>query len=359
VTFDHEGFAALLCDWCLDVQPGARVLVESTTLAEPLALALHAAILDRDAWPHVRLTPPGLGGDFYRHAHERHRSEPPPVELTLLGGLDRRLRIDAPANTSELADVDPALIAAVSVARQDVQRAAAKVPWCLTLMPTPALAQAAGMSTHAYVEFVTRALFLDRPDPAAAWQELRERQAKLIDRLSCAHTIRIEAEGTDLSLEVTGRTWLNSDGRRNMPSGEIFTGPLERSANGTVRFTIPTGPPGVTVTGVELSFADGEVVGAGADRGDAYLQAALATDAGSRFLGELGIGTNTGIDRPTGHIMLDEKMAGTVHLALGRSYPESGGQNLSALHWDLICDLRQGGRLTADGETVFEPAPAS
>jgi aminopeptidase len=114
----------------------------------------------------------------------------------------------------------------------------------------------------------------------------------------------------------------------------------------------------VTVTGVELTFSDGEVVGARAERGDAYLQAALATDAGSRFLGELGIGTNTGIDRPTGHILLDEKMAGTVHLALGRSYPESGGQNLSALHWDLICDLRQGGRLTADGETVFEPAPA-
>jgi aminopeptidase len=358
VTFDHEGFAALLCDWCLDVQPGARVLVESTTLAEPLAVALHAAILDRDAWPHVRLMPPGLGGDFYRHARERHHSQPPPVELTLLGGLDRRLRIDAPANASELSDIDPALIAAVSVARQEVQRAATKVPWCLTLMPTPALAQAAGMSTHAYADFVTRALFLDRPDPPGAWQALRERQAELIDRLSSAHTIRIEAEGTDLSLEVTGRTWLNSDGRRNMPSGEVFTGPLERSANGTVRFTIPTGPPGVTVTGVELTFSDGEVVGAHAERGDAYLQAALATDAGSRFLGELGIGTNTGIDRPTGHILLDEKMAGTVHLALGRSYPESGGQNLSALHWDLICDLRQGGRLTADGETVFEPAPA-
>jgi aminopeptidase len=356
VTFDHEGFAALLCDWCLDVQPGARVLVESTTLAEPLAVALHAAILDRDAWPHVRLTPAGLGADFYRHARERHRSQPPPVDLTLLGGVDRRLRIDAPANTSELADIDPALIAATSVARQQVQRAAAKVPWCLTLLPTPALAQAAGLPTDAYTEFVTRALFLDRPDPAAAWQELRERQVKLIDRLAPARMIRIEAEGTDLSLEVTDRTWLNSDGRRNMPSGEVFTGPLERSANGTVRFTIPTGPPGVTVTGVEFTFKDGEVVAARAEQGDAYLQAALATDAGSRFLGELGIGTNTGIDRPTGHILLDEKMAGTVHLALGRSYPESGGQNLSALHWDLICDLRQGGRLTADGETVVEPA---
>jgi aminopeptidase len=355
VSFDHEGFAALLCDWCLDVGPGARVLVESTTLAEPLAVALHAAILDRDGWPFIRLTPAGLGGEFYRHARERHRSESPPVELTLLGGLDRRLRIDAPANTSELTDVDPALIAAIAVARQEVQTAAAQVPWCLTLLPTPALAQAARMSTTAYIGFVTRALFLDRSDPAAAWSELRDHQAQLIERLAPARTIRIEAEGTDLSLEVTGRTWLNSDGRRNMPSGEVFTGPHERSANGTIRFTVPTGPPGVTVTGVELTFNDGEVVAARAEHGDDYLQAALATDAGSRYLGELGIGTNTGIDRATGHILLDEKMAGTVHLALGRSYPESGGQNLSALHWDLICDLREGGRLTADGETVLEP----
>ncbi|MEA2212510.1 MAG: aminopeptidase [Solirubrobacteraceae bacterium] len=352
MSFDHEAFAALLCDWCLDVQPGARVSIESTTLAEPLAVALHAAILDRDAWPYVRLTPAGLGGDFYRHARERHRSQPPPVELTLLSGLDRRLRIDAPANTRELADVDPSLIAAVAVARRDVQKAAAQVPWCLTLLPTPALAQAAGMPTDSYAQFVTRALFLHRPDPAAEWRQLSHRQAELIDRLSPAHSIRIEAEGTDLSLEVTGRTWINSDGRRNMPSGEVFTGPLEHSAHGTIRFSVPTGPPGVTVTGVQLTFKHGEVVSAHAEQGDEYLQAALATDDGARFLGELGIGTNTGIDRATGHILLDEKMAGTVHLALGRSYPESGGENVSALHWDLICDLRQGGRLTADGETV-------
>jgi aminopeptidase len=139
-----------------------------------------------------------------------------------------------------------------------------------------------------------------------------------------------------------------------MPSGEVFTGPHEDSANGTIRFTVPTGPRGVSVTGVELEFRDGEVVRARAQQGDAYLQAALATDGGARFLGELGIGTNTGIDRPTGHILLDEKMAGTVHLALGRSYPETGGRNESALHWDLICDLRQGGRLSADGEVVVQ-----
>ncbi len=139
-----------------------------------------------------------------------------------------------------------------------------------------------------------------------------------------------------------------------MPSGEVFTGPLEHSANGTIRFSVPTGPRGVTVTGVQLVLRDGGVVDARAERGEAYLQAALQTDAGARRLGELGIGTNVGIDRATGHILLDEKMAGTVHLALGRSYPETGGVNRSALHWDLICDLRDGGRLSADGQTIVE-----
>ena len=208
------------------------------------------------------------------------------------------------------------------------------------------------MSDDDYAAFVERALFLDRPDPVAAWRELSDRQARVVERLSQAREIRIEADGTDLRLRVEGRTWINSDGRRNMPSGEVFTGPLEDSANGTIRFTIPSSPRGVSVEGVELTFEDGKVASATAERGQGYLDAALATDPGARFLGELGIGTNAGIDRATGSILLDEKMAGTVHLALGRSYPETGGRNVSALHWDLICDLRAGGRLTADGETV-------
>jgi aminopeptidase len=351
---DPERFAALLCDWCLEVQPGARVLVESTTLAEPLAIALHRAILERDAWPFVRLAPPSLAAEFYRYAGERHTSQDPPIELALLDGIDSLVRIDAPANTNELAGVDPALIARVASARVKFRERSLSRRWCGTLYPTPALAQQAGMGSDDFAAFVTRALFLDRPDPVAPWRELHAEQAKLIDRLGSAKRIRIEAEGTDLSLEVTGRTWINSDGRRNMPSGEVFTGPLERSANGTIRFTVPTGPRGVTVTGVELAFRDGEVIDARAERGQDYLSAALATDPGARRLGELGIGTNAGINRATGHILLDEKIAGTVHLALGRSYPETGATNKSAVHWDLICDLRDGGRLSADGETVLQ-----
>jgi aminopeptidase len=210
------------------------------------------------------------------------------------------------------------------------------------------------MGGDAFAAFVRGALFLDRDDPSAAWRELGAFQAGLIERLSSARELRIEAPGTDLTLRVEGRIWANSDGRRNMPSGEVFTGPLEDSANGTIRFTVPSSPRGVAVEDVELTFRDGEVVAASAARGDDYLQRTLATDPGARRLGEIGIGTNRGIDRPIGAILFDEKIGGTVHLALGRSYPETGGINESAVHWDLICDLRQGGRLTADGEVVQE-----
>jgi aminopeptidase len=352
---DLDAFAALLCDWSMGVTPGDRIGILSTTLAEGLATALHRAVLERDAWPYVALEPPDLTADLYQHATARHRTETPPTHMAVVGALDAFVRIEAPANTTELAGVDPAVVSNVATARRPFQEASLKLRWTGTILPTPALAQQAQMSTAHYAAFVTRALFLDRPDPVAGWRELSATQEALVARLTSASEIHVEAEGTDIRLGVAGRTWINSDGKHNMPSGEVFTGPHERSANGTVRFTVPTGPRrGMTVSGVELTFKDGEVMAARAERGDDYLQAALATDAGARYLGELGIGTNVGIDRSTGHVLLDEKMAGTVHLALGRSYPETGGTNDSALHWDLICDLRDGGRLSADGEPIVE-----
>ena len=225
--------------------------------------------------------------------------------------------------------------------------------WCGTLWPTPAGAQQAGMGTGAFAAFVRRATFLDRDDPAAAWRELHDRQARLIERLAPARELRIEADGTDLVLNVEGRTWINSDGRRNMPSGEVFTGPHEASAEGRIRFTIPSSPRGVQVDGIELEFRAGRVVGARADRGEAYLRETLATDGGASRLGEIGIGTNFGIEHPVGEILFDEKIGGTVHLAVGSSYAETGGTNESVVHWDMICDLREGGRLSADGEPLL------
>ena len=263
------------------------------------------------------------------------------------------LGIQAPYARHEFAGIDPAVIARAARGRRPVRERTMRKRWCSTLWPTPAGAEQAGMPLPEFSRFVERALFLDQPDPVAAWQGLSAFQDELIARLREVRELRIEAEGTDLTLNVKGRAWVNSDGRRNMPSGEVFTGPHEASATGRVRFTIPSAPAGVEVDGVELEFRDGEVVAATAEIGEDYLRHALAMDAGARRLGEIGIGTNFGIDRPIGAILFDEKIGGTVHLALGRSYPETGGKNESALHWDLICDLRAGGRLTGDGQVLL------
>lgn len=349
---DPHRFAGLLCNWCLEVTAGHQVLVGTSPLADPLTRALHRELLERRAWPLLRVAPAWLPDDFYRHAREQALDEFAPLDLVEAEAIDARIRINAPVNTRALAGVDPRLITRAAAARSPIQRAQMAHRWCVTMWPTPALAQQAGMSEVDYEEFVGRALFLDQPDPVAAWRELSARQAAIVERLADAREVRIEAERTDLTLRVDGRTWINSDGRRNMPSGEVFTGPLETSANGTIYFSIAASPAGVEVSGVQLRFVDGRVVEANAEQGQDYLDAALGTDAGVRFLGEFGIGTNAGIDRATGTILLDEKIGGTVHLALGRSYPETGGENVSAVHWDLICDLREGGRLSVDGEML-------
>jgi aminopeptidase len=350
---DPAAFADLLAGYCLDVRPQQQVLVRSTSLAAPLLLELQRAILEREAWPLLRVELPGQTRSFYEHARDYHLDHFPPIAYEEARRVDATLGVQAPDDVRALAGIDPERLARANRARRPVREQMLKRRWCSTLWPTEASAAHAGMSLEDFESFVARALFLDRPDPVGAWGELRAFQDQLIARLSKATEIRLEAEGTDLSLRVKGRTWINSDGKRNMPSGEVFTGPHERSANGRVRFTIAASPAGVDVAGVELELRDGEVVSARAERGDDYLQRALQMDEGARRLGELGIGTNFGIDRPVGVILFDEKIGGTVHLALGRSYPETGGKNESALHWDLVCDLRRGGRLSADGESVM------
>jgi aminopeptidase len=349
---DADRYAQLLCDWCLRPEPGDQVVVSTTTLAADAVLALQRALLERDAYPLLRVGLPEAEATFFRTASDRVLDNPGSLELAEAEQTQAAVRIGAPTNTSDLAGIAPALLARFARARAGVREVALRRRWCVSIWPTPALAQQAGMSTSDYAWFLECAMLLDRPDPVAAWRELSERQAALVERLGSAAEIRIEAEGTDLRLDVSGRTWINSDGRRNMPSGEVFTGPVEDSAHGRVRFTVPTGPSGIDVAGVELEFRSGQVVDARAERGEAYLRAMLAADGGASRLGELGIGTNRSIDRATGDILLDEKIGGTVHLALGRSYPETGGVNQSAIHWDLICDLRDGGRISADGEVI-------
>ena len=349
-----DGFARLLTDYCLEVQPGQQVAIASSTLAAPLLLALQREVLERGAWPLLDVTLPGQSESFWRSIARRPARRRPLGR----GRGDARDRRDAAHRGDRERErarlgrpgADGALGARAGAAARGADDASAGRSRCGR---RPAAAQQAGMGTRELEEFVERALFLDRDDPVAAWGELRAFQAGLIERLAPAREIHIEGPGTDLRLNVEGRTWVNSDGKRNMPSGEVFTGPHETSAEGVIRFTIPTAPRGVVVEDVTLEFREGKVVNAKAERGDAYLQATLETDAGARYLGELGIGTNFGIDRPIGAILFDEKIGGTVHLAIGRSYPETGGTNESVVHWDMICDLRQGGTLSVDGEVML------
>jgi aminopeptidase len=349
-----ERWADLLVDYCLRVARGETILIGSEWEARPLVEACYRAVVVRGAHPLIRLELPGLAEFFAEHASAEQLAHVPPVGLYEVQAIDGRIRIAAESDTRSMSRVDPARQAILDRARDPIRKAASKKRWVLTQFPTAAYAADAGMSPAEYEAFVARAMFLDRPDPVAAWLELGRRQAGLVEFMSGVNLVRIEGEGTDLTLSVGGRTWINSDGRRNMPSGEIFTGPIEDSARGRLTCSYPVCRGGREVAGIALELDAGRVVAARATEGEAYLLSMLDLDPGARRLGELGLGLNDGIDRFTGSILFDEKIGGTVHLALGQSYPETGGTNESALHWDLIVDLRRGGRITTDGRVVME-----
>jgi aminopeptidase len=351
--FEH--YAELLVGYCTEVAPGEHVYLSVDTPALELGRALVRTVLRAGAQPHLRLAYPAYAGDVLELASDGLLDGRPDLELEEMRRMDAYIRVAAPDGGRVLQGIDKERMTRWRRRNQPVQEERVnRTRWVSTLFPTSGGAQDAGMSLENYERFVFDAMYLFDDDPSRRWQELRAHQARIIERLQRASEVRILGEGTDLRLDVRGRTWINSDGKRNMPSGEVFTGPIESSAEGTIRFDVPSTVEGVDVDDVRLTFRDGKVVDAHAGRGQEVLDAQLATDAGARFLGELGIGTNERIQRPTRSTLFDEKIGGTVHLALGRSYPETGGVNDSAIHWDLVCDLRRGGSLLIDGEPVQE-----
>lgn len=347
-------WADLLVDYCLAVERGEAIAIGSTLEAVELVEAVGKAVILRGGLPLVRVEIPGLTEFLLEHGDDEQLDRVPAALLAEAQECDGRVRIAADEDTRAMNRVAPRRQAAFERAREPLRRVARQKRWVLTQYPTAAYAEAAGMPPAEYEAFVISALFLDRPDPTAAWRELGRRQAGLVDFMAGVGSIRIEGEGTDLSLSVAGRTWINSDGRRNMPSGEIFTGPVEDSARGRIRCGFPVCRDGRRLAGIELELESGAVIAARAEEGEDYLRAMLDLDPGARRLGELGLGLNPGIDRFTGSILFDEKIGGTAHLALGQSYPETGGVNTSALHWDLIVDTRTRGRIVADGRVVME-----
>ncbi|CAN5873043.1 aminopeptidase [soil metagenome] len=347
-------WAELLVDYCLRVEPGETILIGSEIEARPLVEACYRALVRRGAHPVLRLDLPGLAEFFVEHASEAQLAHLPPLAMIEAQAIDGRIRISAESDTKSMSRIDPNRQARIDRARDPIRQAARRKRWVLTQYPTRAYADDAGMPLEEYEAFVARSMFLDREDPVASWQELGRRQARMVDFLSGVQQLRIEGPGTEMTLSVAGRTWINSDGRRNMPYGEVFPGQVEKSSSGHLRCSFPVCRGGRELVGIALEFEGGRVVNASAEQGQDYLRSMLDLDEGARRLGEIGIGLNSGIDRFTGSILYDEKIGGTIHLALGQSYPETGGTNESALHWDLIVDLRHGGRVLADGKVVLE-----
>jgi aminopeptidase len=353
-----DALARILVHYSTAVQKGDVTLIQGESAAEPLALAVYEEVVKAGGYPMVELIMEGQAATYFKYAEDAQLDWISPTAMWAAEHADARIRLMAEENTRALSGVEPELQtrrqAAAKPLMETMMRrtAAGQFRWSLTLFPTHAYAAEADMSLADYEDFFYRACLCDRDDPVQAWRDQSQETRRLAEWMVGKEEIHIEAPGTDLRLNVAGRTFIAADGRHNMPDGEFFTGPVEDSATGEVTFTYPAVYGGREVAGVKLRFEDGKIADASAERNEDFLIKTLDTDPGARRLGELGIGTNYGIDRFTKEILLDEKIGGTVHLAVGMSYPETGGTNDSAVHWDMVCDLRRGGRITVDGQEL-------
>ena len=318
-------------------------------------------ILQRGGYPHVLLDFPGQDELFFNNADDDQINFVPLFHKMAFEEFDVLIKIRADENTRTLAAVDPKRQARrqktiFSLLQAQLRRGADKsLRWVSTLYPTNAYAMEAGMGMIDYEDFVYRAMHADEntADPVAHWQGVKTHQQGIIDRIEGHDRVALRGPNVDLSLSIEGRTFNNACGVHNLPDGEIYTGPVENSANGWVRYTYPAMYQGRIVDGIQLKFEDGKVVQASATENEEFLLKMLETDPGARYIGEFAIGTNFEIDRFTKSILFDEKIGGTFHMALGAGYPETGSQNKSDIHWDMICDLRQDSEILVDGEEVY------
>lgn len=345
--------ARILVNYSIGARRGDTVGVSGGVLAEPLLLAVYEELLRAGAFPVLRMSPQGIMESFYRHAQPHHLRTITPFEDAYARCLQASIRIASDGNTRGLSAADPAKQTQLARTMKPVADLMRRKSWVITLFPTNAYAQDAEMSLPDFEDFVYGAMFADEKDPVAAWKALRKRQAKLITWLEGAKDVRIVGKGTDIRMSVRKRTFVNSDGHKNMPSGEVFTSPVEDSVEGVIEYDYPVCNAGREIDGIRLVFRKGVVVEATASKNEQFLKEMLKADAGASRLGELGIGTNMKIQRFTKTILFDEKIGGTIHLAVGQSFSETGGRNKSAIHWDMIKDLRKGGAIYVDGR-IFQ-----
>jgi len=355
-----EDLANLLVNYSVAVKPGDRVAIRGSTAAEPLIKQLAASVLGAGGHPLMIMEPAQFDPVFYKLAsnnqltfiHEpiRHVYENYEVIISLI----------ADNNTRASSSVSPEKMVQRSKANEGLmatflERAAKKeLRWTVALFPTEAHAQDAEMSLEEYEDFVYNACMPEKNDPIGYWKDFSLRQESILRWLKDKDKIHVSGPETDLTMRVGGRQFINCDCHENVPDGEIFTGPVEDSIEGKVYFSYPAIFHGREVAGIRLWFENGKIVRATAEKNEEFLNKTLDTDEGARFVGEFAIGTNQGIQKFTREILFDEKIGGSFHMAMGAGYPETGSKNHSAIHWDMICDLRQGGQIQADGQTFYK-----
>ena len=360
-----QNYAKILVEHSARVAPGDRILIEATTAAEPLVRELFIQILEKGGIPHPMVALPGMmpfsQDELYlTYASDTQLDFVPTFYKLAYDQFEGRIRVHSATNTRGTTNIDPDKAqrrgkALSSITEAQMRRGGeGKFKWVTTLYPTDGYAQDAGMSLKEYEDFVFGAVHAHEADPIAYWNSTAADQQRAIDFLADKNQVVLRGPNVDLTLSIKGRKFTNSIGVYNMPDGEIFTGPVEESVNGSVKFTYPAIYGGVAVEGAELTFSNGRVSSAKAEKNQDYLLKMLESDQGARFLGEFAIGTNRDIDRFTGNILFDEKINGSFHMALGAGYPETGSKNKSAIHWDMICDMRQDSEILVDNQPFYK-----
>jgi aminopeptidase len=357
-----EKFAHILVDYSTQVKPGDRVAITTSTAAESLVQVLYGLILERGGYPHVLMDFADQDEIFYAHAKNEQLDYVPAFHKMAYESFDVLLKVRADTNTRALTNVDPARQARRNKSLAPLLRAQLKrgaegsLRWMSTLFPTRAYAMEADMGFEEFQDFVFGACHADdqTADPVAFWQSVKAQQQKYIERLEGHNRVEIRGPNADLTLSIKERKFVNGSGQNNMPDGEIFTGPVENSLNGWVRYSYPAIYQGRVVEGVELTFKEGKVIKASAAKNQPILLQMIDSDAGARYVGEFAIGTNYQIQRFSKNILFDEKIGGSFHMALGAGYPETGSKNKSVIHWDMICDLRLDSEILVDDEIVYQ-----
>jgi aminopeptidase len=351
--------AKVLVNYSLGIKPGQQFDISTSSLASELTLAVYEEAIKAGANVFLEQPLDEASEIFYKFASDEQLDYVSPVRKLIYETFDAQLSIEAMPNRRLLSGVNPQRMARRNKAHGEIiktwlERAArGEFHWCLTVYPNNANAQDADMSLHDYTEFVFAAGMLNEDNPVAFWQELGRYQTKLCNWLKGRNTAVLKGSNIDLTLSIKDRIFISCDGKENFPDGEIFTGPVEDSANGWIRFKYPAIFMGQEITDIELWFENGKVVKEKATKNQELLTSSLDTDAGSRYLGEWGIGTNYGITKFTKEMLFDEKIGGTIHLAVGSGYPETGSKNDSALHWDMLCDMAES-EVTVDKELFYK-----